>query len=393
MALVMEHLDREAMQEVAIEEWMAASPIYSRRMQQTMNFVGTGVDTIMKNLQLDIGAPHEFMDFRYRLADPEHGEFWLAHCGALLDVEPMGEAFVHGMCHAIEDPTFDATAGATNPLAQVRPIHRPPRVPADRMPHCRWRVDIVPGADLVTPHANQAVIEQSRIAKLPIHHPSAMADDVGMVDYAGEFDPGFQLEALAPGALRVVLREFAIQSQLLLRALLLAVTQRLGEPVARSMVPRLIAGWGGLTAARLRDAFGLAADVHGLAAMLRLHPMLHPAEYVAATVAVQDDAVVRLSFGDGIGFDEADHLSWLDALGGTADDALAQLVHAFDPRATLTVAESGSDERFSYRIMVDPRGEPTSEAPELQIARISGGASFRFARPTARLLPTSTGLV
>ena len=28
---------------------------------------------------------------------------------ALLDVEPMGEEYVHGMCHAIEDPTFDAT--------------------------------------------------------------------------------------------------------------------------------------------------------------------------------------------------------------------------------------------------------------------------------------------
>ena len=48
----------------------------------------------------------------------DHGEFWLAHCGALMDVEPMGSEFVHGMCHTIEDPTFDATAVATN--ARVR---------------------------------------------------------------------------------------------------------------------------------------------------------------------------------------------------------------------------------------------------------------------------------
>ncbi len=54
----------------------------------------------------------------------------------------MGEAYVRSMCHDIEDPTFDATAVATNPKAQVRPVHRPPRQPADRHPHCRWTVVI-----------------------------------------------------------------------------------------------------------------------------------------------------------------------------------------------------------------------------------------------------------
>jgi hypothetical protein len=40
----------------------------------------------------------------------------------------MGDDYVRSMCHDIEDPTFDATAVATNPRAQVRPVHRPPRV-------------------------------------------------------------------------------------------------------------------------------------------------------------------------------------------------------------------------------------------------------------------------
>ena len=133
---------REEMEQVAIEEWMAASPLYSLRTQRALNFGNGDVPTIFKNIQLDIGAPHQFMDFRYKVDDAEHGEFWLDHCGALMDVEPMGEEFVHGMCHDIEDPTFDATAGATNPHAQVRPIHRPPRVPADREPHCHWTVEI-----------------------------------------------------------------------------------------------------------------------------------------------------------------------------------------------------------------------------------------------------------
>ncbi len=83
--------------------------------------------TIFKGLQLDIGAPPQFMDFRYTLHDRWHGEFQLDHCGALLDVEPMGEKYIFGMCHTIEDPTFDATAVATNPRAQMRPD--PPAAP------------------------------------------------------------------------------------------------------------------------------------------------------------------------------------------------------------------------------------------------------------------------
>ena len=57
---------------------------------------------------------------------------------ALMDVEKFGEERVRQMCHDIEDPTFDATAAATHPCMKMRPLHRPPRAPADRYPHCRW---------------------------------------------------------------------------------------------------------------------------------------------------------------------------------------------------------------------------------------------------------------
>ena len=54
-----------------------------------------------------------------------------------------GAGVRRSMCHDIEDPTFDATAVATNPRAQVRPIHRPPRRrPTDQHPHCAWTVII-----------------------------------------------------------------------------------------------------------------------------------------------------------------------------------------------------------------------------------------------------------
>ena len=70
----------------AVDEWMGASPIYTKRVQQLLGYSGDTIDTMFKGLQLDIGAPPEFMDFRLRVIDDTHGEFWLDHCGALMDV-------------------------------------------------------------------------------------------------------------------------------------------------------------------------------------------------------------------------------------------------------------------------------------------------------------------
>jgi len=233
MPQVMATATREQMQEIAIVEWMAASPVYSRRMQRAMKFEPGTVATILKNIQLDIGAPHHFMDFRCRVHDDDHGEFWLAHCGALMDVEPMGEEFVQGMCHDIEDPTFDATAAMSNPRAQIRPVHRPPRTPADRHPHCHWTVTIVPEADPVEPHPNAAIVGASKIASIDVEVPEADAEPGGWADYSGEFDPDFELEDLSHSALVVVLQEVAVQSHVLFRCYLLAVAQAFGDEKAR----------------------------------------------------------------------------------------------------------------------------------------------------------------
>src|SRR3954467_4210527 len=56
MAWCLREWGREGMTQVAIEEWSAASPVYTRRMQRALGFEGTDVVTIFKGLQLDIGA-------------------------------------------------------------------------------------------------------------------------------------------------------------------------------------------------------------------------------------------------------------------------------------------------------------------------------------------------
>ncbi len=383
MPLVHTGREREEMEQIAIEEWMAASPIYSRRTQRALRFGNGDVATILKNIQLDIGAPHHFMDFRCRVDDAEHGEFWLAHCGALLDVEPMGEDYVHGMCHTIEDPTFDATAVATNARAQVRPVHRPPRVPAGRDPHCHWTITIDESFPPVEPHPYMAVVERSKIANITIDEPAddgpAGDEPGGWDDYSGDFDPDFELEDLSHRALIVALQEVAVQSHLLLRGFLVAVAERYGEEAALELLPQIFTGLAGMTAQRLVPVLGLEArDAADIARLLSLHPMFWPRTYVDLRVEVIDDLHLRFALGPSPVLDEADGFTWFSQLGGAGDRALDAIVQAVNPRAVCQAVPVQGDECFAYGVTIDPDAPPAKEANEIALAKISGGAAFVF---------------
>ena len=402
MPLVHAGRSREEMQTVAIEEWMAASPVYSRRMQRALRFGNGDVPTILKNIQLDIGAPHHFMDFRCRVEDAEHGEFWLAHCGALMDVEPMGEEYVHGMCHDIEDPTFDATAVATNPRAQVRPLHRPPRTPADREPHCHWTIEIVADAEPVLAHANVAIVEAAKVAGIGVRMPDGDAEPGGWADYSGEFDPDFELEDLSHSALVVTLQEIAIQSHLLFRAFLLAVSQHYGDDEAAAINPQVFTGLAGLTAQRLRAALAVDGDdASAIAKVLQVHPVFYPRTYVDFSVEVIDDERTRFAIGSCPALEEGDGLTWFSQLGGgadaaavinaghegeahayatgnTADRALDAIVQAVNPRAACHAVATKGSERFAYEAVIDPDATPAREAPEIALGKISTGATVTF---------------
>jgi hypothetical protein len=384
MPLVHANRPREEMQNVAIEEWMAASPVYSRRVQHALNFANGDVPTILKNIQLDIGAPHHFMDFRCRVDDAEHGEFWLAHCGALMDVEPMGEEYVEGMCHAIEDPTFDATAVATNPRAQVRPVHRPPRRPADQEPHCHWTIEIVADAEPVLPHPNVAIVERSLVAGIGVRTPAADAEPGGWADYSGDFDPDFELEDLSHSTLVVALQEVAVQSHLLFRAFLLSVAQHYGDDEAAAINPQVFTGLAGMTAQRLRDAMGIDGhDAWAIAKLLQVHPMFFPRTYVDFWVDVVDDdgtadPRVRFAIGPCAALDEGDGFTWFSHLGNGGDRALDAIVRAINPRAACHAVPTTGSERFAYEAVIDPNAVPAPEAPEIALAKISTGATVTF---------------
>ena len=222
----------EDMLDVAIEEWMAASPLYSLRTQRALNFGNGDVPTIFKNIQLDIGAPHQFMDFRYKVDDADHGEFWLDHCGALMDVEPMGEEFVHGHVPRHRRPDLrrdggrdqSVRAGAPDPPAAARA-----EPTARRTATGGSTIDPDDGA-VAEPHPADGDRRASRRSRgSAIDDPGDDAEPGGWFDYSGEFDPDFTLEDLSHRALVVALQEVAVQTHLLAHAYLYCVAQPVGS--------------------------------------------------------------------------------------------------------------------------------------------------------------------
>jgi hypothetical protein len=375
---------REGMRDVAIDEWMAASPIYTRRMQRLLGFEGDTVEVIFKGMQLDVGAPPEFMDFRYTVHDDHHGEFHLDHCGALMDVEPMGDEYVRTMCHDIEDPTFDATAAATNPRARVRPIHRPPRVPADRAPHCAWIVVIEPDAEPLPFPAQATQLAASAAAHLPLAEVDpSLPDDDGTADYAGPLDPDLTMERFSSATLSAVADEVALQGHLLSRAFLLQVAERASGDEARAIGARQAAGIAGLTTKRLAAALGAGPDLDGVARVLAVHPLLLPRPYAAlrldrADVAGTDTLVVSLDRCPAT--DEDDGLTWPALLAAGADSILDAAVVCLAPTAIVTAADPDGPARRTWHVRIDDDADPRPQPDDVTLTEFSTGAGFTFER-------------
>jgi hypothetical protein len=364
MAWCIQAFGREEMAQIAIEEWAASSPVYTRRMQRALGYEGDDVITIFKGLQLDIGAPPQFMDFRYSVEDRWHGTFHLDHCGALMDVEPMGEDYVRSMCHDIEDPTFDATAVATNPHAQVRPIHRPPRSPADRHPHCAWTVRIDPANPAVEPIAAYHVIARTAAATVALD-PIDPAD-VGLADYSGALLSDVDFAAFSHSALVRIADEVCLQMHLLYLAFAHAVRQRTDEASAREICRKQLVGIAGIAAERIRRALDLPGDRAGALRLLELHPLLNPAAYVDSS-AYDERLEVRSSPAHRDG-------AWIALCGPDDTQPLEAIVRAADPRFGVSV--TGSAEGWSLAVV--ERDEPAREYDEVAVTRFSTGSSFAF---------------
>ena len=306
------------------------------------------------------------MDFRYTVHDRWHGEFHLDHCGALLDVEPMGADYVQGMCHDIEDPTFDATAVATNAKAQVRPIHRPPRLPADRQPHCAWTVII----DESHPEAQSIpaldIVAETRAARW--HLAAIDRADEGRADYSGPLLSDFDFAAYSHSALVRIADEVCLQMHLLNLSFGIAVRARAEDntDLVTSICTKQLTGIAGVAAERIRRALKLPADIAGLTEVLRLHPLLNPAGYVVAEIA---DG--RLGVHPSPAHDDG---AWISLCTPASTGPLQAIATAVDPH--IAVRLEGTDTDWTAEF------EQTSTAmkvsPEVEVTKFSLGATFEF---------------
>ena len=366
MAWCIQSFGRAEMLQIAIEEWAGASPLYTRRMQKALRYSGDDVITIFKGLQLDIGAPPQFMDFRYTVHDRWHGEFHLDHCGALLDVEPMGPDYVQGMCHDIEDPTFDATAVATNPRAQVRPIHRPPRRPADRQPHCAWTVIIdesypearsIPALDIV------AKTNAARFELAPID-PA----EEGQADYSGPLLSDFDFAAFSHSALVRIADEVCLQMHMLNLSFGIAVRARAkgDDDLVTSICTKQLTGIAGVAAERILRALKLPANIDGLSEVLRLHPLLNPSGYVVADIA-EGRLQVRASPAH-------DDAAWVSLCSPASTGPLQAIATAVDPHIAVRLV--GTD--VAWTAEFEQTDTAAKVSPEVEVTKFSLGATFEF---------------
>ncbi len=366
MAWCIQSFGRPEMLQIAIEEWAGSSPLYTKRMQKALKYEGTDIITIFKGLQLDIGAPPQFMDFRYTVHDRWHGEFHLDHCGALLDVEPMGPDYVKGMCHDIEDPTFDATAVATNAKAQVRPIHRPPRTPADRTPHCAWTVIIdesypevssIPALDIVA-KTNAANWELAPIDP----------NDEGQPDYSGALLSDVDFGAFSHSALVRIADEVVLQMHLLNLSFGVAVRARAGDnaELATQICTKQLTGIAGVAAERIQRAMKLPDDFDGLAKVLELHPLFNPVGYVVADVEGG-----RLHVHPSPSHEDA---SWISLCSPASPGPLQAIATAIDPHIAVRISGTSDDWTAEF----EKTETAAKESPEVEVTRFSQGVTFQF---------------
>jgi hypothetical protein len=276
----------------------------------------------------------------------------------------MGEDYVRGMCHDIEDPTFDATAVATNPHAQIRPIHRPPRVPANRHPHCAWTVII---DESYPPAAESPALQITRKTRAATTELDAIdTSQEGQADYSGPLLSDFDFGAYSHSALVRMADEVCLQMHLLYLSFALAVHDRAEADVAQDICTRQLIGIAGVAAERIHHALALPRGIDGAIRVFELHPLFNPAAYVHAKTTAGAVHVHRSpAHDDG---------AWISLCTPDEYRPLQAIAAAVDSHIDVKV--TGTDTDWTAQLHRSESG--ATEFPEVSMTKVSTGATFQF---------------
>jgi hypothetical protein len=270
------------------------------------------------------------------------------------------------MCHDIEDPTFNATAIATNARARMVPVHRPPRAAADREPHCEWTVSIDPAAEEVTEPEITRVMSRTRLANIVIQRPQSTQSG-GMEYYDGSIHEQLQLEQLSHAALCVVCSELAVQVHLLVAGLMYAVAERYGEAAAMAVAEFQMAGSGWVVSERLKIWLGCDGEgIDDVIAVLQVHPAFQPCEYWSIQLTRLDGKRALFELLDCPASAEDLPYGWHALLARGMTGGLEGIVKGVDARAQIVPSEQSS---LAWEIIIDGPDAPLEEMLSVQIAK------------------------
>ena len=375
---------REAMTDVAVDEWMGSSPLYNERNRALLQIAGHDVGAIFKGLQLDIGAPHQFLDFHFELKNESLGYFWLPFCGAFSFVKEMAgddEKPIFQLCHHMEDTTFNATVAAVHPRARCIPEHRPPQAPPHAGPVCRWRVEIGGEPTPLTERPILQAIRQSLAAGFEFG-PIPEAHD-GLSDYGGAFRPDFVLEDLSQPVLARQAKEFALDWHLLVRAAYTSIEERYGHAAMSEIARHHWAAVAPVYSARIRRALGIEGDDLGtILKMLQLDPCFPP-EYVVSGCHWRDARTGHFWIEACAALEDILPRGILEPLFGGEAAALEAVVCAVNPRARVRAIDpadcyaAAGRAKLAFEIVLDPQAAAREEEPLAGLVR-SNIIDFRF---------------
>lgn len=364
----------QAQTDVACDEWMSTSPIYNARLRKLLNAYGDDVGSALKGFQFDIGAPHNFAAFHYELVSPDEGYFWLADCGPYNYIHEITDADHEAevqLCVHMEDPTFDATVIAVNPLMRCTPIHRPP-FRKDEVPEvgpCKWLVSVQREIGIVEDCPLLEDVQQTLAANFEFEAPAR--DGQGMQDYSGEFKRDFRLEDLAHGTLVTTCKEFMLDVFLLNYSCHHSIAHRFGEdridPIAQQQYHHLAP----ITVHRLRTCFGIEGDDMGaILKILQLNPFL-PWDYFSTGFAQVSDQRGLVWLNDCAGFREPVKRGIASLMVTDPDNpGFVRLAQEVNPHATVrpidrSVLEGLTDTstvRQAWEIIIDELAEPAQRS-------------------------------
>jgi hypothetical protein len=252
----------------------------------------------------------------------------------------------------------------------MTPIHRPPRRPADRHPHCAWNVVIDPAAEPLPEPEEVGRMARTRLARLPV----ATIDhaDEGRSDYRGPLQGDLRFEEFSASTLCALLDEIAVQHHLLAQSFVDAVDRRWGRDAARHVGRRQLTGIAGVTAGRLAAFLEVAGGgPAAVARVLEVHPAFRPRSYVDLRVEASCDRVA-VDLGDCEALREEGPPSWAQLLVADGTGVLAAVAQAVDPATRVEAAGERS-------WVVVPGETRLDEPAEVTLTKFSTGADFAFA--------------